>query len=169
MLTLRPTKTLARRMALSVEPSEGPLANPYADWSLHNFTFSSYRYLIVVNTRSLLPVVIRARGITTGPVLVAALMKSVGDNLRISGWGSLFERFILADAAATKFAPIEGRSLLGSINELVYHAKVELNAGLPAEAAGFRLREIPMTYLGGNSADRIFPLMTVGGRDGVRL
>jgi hypothetical protein len=161
MLTLRPTKMLARRMALSVGPSEGPAANPYADWSLHNFIFSRCRYLIVVNTRSLLPVVIPARGITNGPILVKAMMESIGDNLRLSGWGSLFERFILVETGTTKIAPIESRSLLGSINELVFFAKVELNAGVPADAAGFRLREIPMTYLGGTSADRIFPQMAV--------
>jgi len=49
MLTLRPTKTLARRMALSFEPVGGTVSNPYADWCLHSFTFSSYRYLIAVN------------------------------------------------------------------------------------------------------------------------
>jgi len=80
-------------------------------------------------------------------------------HLRNLGWGDLAEKYLLPKAGAVGIAPIPNRSMLGSINEMVYFASVEMNAGLSPGEASFRLREIPMTYLKGTSAGRVFPHM----------
>jgi hypothetical protein len=57
-----------------------------------------------------------------------------------------------------QWAPIPDRAILGSINELIYMAKVFSDLS-PAET-GKKLAETPMTVLGGNSPNRVFPKLT---------
>jgi hypothetical protein len=160
MILLRPTKMLAKRLSLTVAARPTAPSNPYADWSVHQFTFSRYRFLVAVNTRSLLPVVMPSRGITDGPTFVRTVLQNIESHLRDTGWGNLADKYLLPEMGAVALAPIESRSLLGSINEMVYFARVEMNAGLSPDEASVRMREIPMTYLeGGTSPDRIFPYM----------
>jgi uncharacterized protein DUF6933 len=159
MIILRPTKMLAKRLTLAVAPQEIVPSNPYVDWSVHQFTFSRHRFLIAVNTRSLLPVILSARGIANGPTFAKGILQNIEVHLRAWGWGELWERFVLPEAGTVALAPITSRSVLGSINELVYFASVEMNAGLSPCEASFRLRGIPMTYLKGTSADKVFPHM----------
>ena len=68
---------------------------------------------------------------------------------------------MLPGSAAARNASIESRSLLGSINELVYFAAVEMSAGVASSEATFRLRQVPVTYLGQKAPEDIFQKMIV--------
>ena len=75
--------------------------------------------------------------------------------------GELEARFhhrILIEGPNFQWAPIPGKSVLGSINELVFLAKCRLeerDCG-PEELSRW-LAQTPMMALGGNSPDRVFP------------
>lgn len=57
VLTIRPTKMLARRLAIALPPAPPAVANRVADWCEHEFRVGRYRYLMFCSTASLYPVV----------------------------------------------------------------------------------------------------------------
>jgi len=61
MLTIRPTKMLARRLGLTLPAVPPAVANRVADWCAHEFQSGRFRYLIFCNTAALLPAVSYAR------------------------------------------------------------------------------------------------------------
>ena len=66
MLTIRPTKILARRLGIELPKAPPVVTNRVADWCAHEFRVARYRYLIFCNTASLYPVVMMATGVTDG-------------------------------------------------------------------------------------------------------
>lgn len=158
MLTIRPTKMLAKRLGIEVPPVPPLVTNRVADWCAHEFRVSRHRYLIFCNTASLYPVVMMASGVTDGPKLAARLMGGLQTCLRGGEWESQFQRRILVEGPFIQWAPIPGKALLGSINELVFAAKIGLQSREygPEELSRW-LAQTPMTVLGGKSPDRVFP------------
>ena len=77
MLTLRPTKMLAKRLKLTVPPTPPPVANRVADWCVHEFRDGRFRYLMFCNTASLYPVVMPGRGVTDDHVLIHSLIEGL--------------------------------------------------------------------------------------------
>ena len=159
MLTIRPTKMLAKRLGIEVPPVPPAVANRVADWCAHEFKVSRHRYLIFCNTASLYPVVMMATGVTDGPKLVARLMGGLQTCLRGGQVETQFQRRILVEGPLIQWAPIPGRSMLGSINELIFLAQCGLQddpAITPPELSHW-LARTPMSALGMNSPDRVFP------------
>lgn len=158
VLTIRPTKMLARRLGIEVPPVPPVVTNRVADWCAHEFKVSRQRYLLFCNTASLYPVVMMATGVTNGPELVLRLMGGLQSCLRGGKLETQFERRIVAEGPFVQWAPIPGKSVLGSINELVFLAKCGLEDGVggPEELSRW-LAKTPMSALGMNSPDRVFP------------
>lgn len=160
MLTIRPTKMLARRMGMRAPEVAPPVANRVADWCAHEFRCQRYRYLIFCNTASLYPVVTHAREVRDDDALIERLVAA----LRVTFVGGAlefqFERWIAPELSAVQWAPIPDRSILSSINELIFLAKYELENRDASPASLSRwLAQVPMTALGGNSPDRVFPAL----------
>ena len=170
MLTIRPTKMLARRLRLGATAEIMPVVtNRVADWCAHEFLVSRRRYLIFCNTASLYPVVTEARGVTDDDTLVRRLLAALRLNLADGPLGFAYERWIAPGGAEVQWAPIPDRPALGSINELVFAAKWGLIDGKsPAELSGW-LAQTPLSVLGMNSPDRVFLKIAVGGREGLTL
>jgi hypothetical protein len=160
MLTIRPTKMLAKRLGIEVPRVPPAVTNRSADWCTHEFRVSRYRYLIFCNTASLYPVVMMATGVTDGAKLAARLMGGLQTCLRGGALEAQFERRIVGAGLDVQWAPIPGKAVLGSINELVFATKFHLQERDfgPAELSRW-LAQTPMTILGGNSPDRVFPLL----------
>jgi hypothetical protein len=162
MLTIRPTQMLARRLGIEVPPVPPELPNRVADWCAHEFSVSRHRYLIFCNTASLYPVVMMATGVTDGPKLVMRLMGGLQTCLRGGALQTQFEQRIVTEGPSVQWAPIPGKSVLGSINELVFLAKCGLeDRDDGPEALSRWLARTPMSALGMNSPARVFP--TLGG------
>jgi len=158
MLTLRPTQKLARRLHLQVPATTPEVQNRVADWCVQDFYAGRTRYLLFVNTPSLFPVIIPARGLNT----LDRIIRGFGDGLKLTlkgtPWMSQFDRWIAPELSTTQLARIPGRSLLGSTNDFIRMAYFYLHEdGCSPVKTSRGLARAPMNYLGMNSPERVFP------------
>jgi hypothetical protein len=146
MLTIRPTKMLARRLGITLPEAAPVVANRVADWCVHDFRVGRYRYLIFCNTASLYPVVMLARGVTDDHRLIRRLLGGLQVCLVGTPMEFQFHRWI-----------VSGKSILGSINDLILQARygLENRDYSPVELSRW-LAETPMSALGMNSPARVF-------------
>lgn len=158
MLTLRPTKLLARRLGIAVPAKPPPVANRVADWCAHEFRARRFKYLIFVNTASLYPVVTFARGVTDDHELITRLVETLKLNFEGTELEFQYQRRIAPELAEVQWAPIPDRSIMGSMNELIAMAKdhLEERDEAPVEL-GRWLGQSPLSALGMDSPDRVFP------------
>jgi hypothetical protein len=163
MLTIRPTLMLARRLHITVPRTPPPVANRVADWCAHQFNVGHTRYLIFCHTVSLYPVITHARGVTDENDLIKRLVETLRSSLTGTELEFQYQRWIAPEWTQVQWAPIPGRAILGSINELVYGAKAGAawDKCSPVEL-GPKLAKTPMKVLGWNSPDRVFPKLTGG-------
>ncbi|MDO8544071.1 MAG: hypothetical protein Q7S40_26825 [Opitutaceae bacterium] len=139
---------LAKRLHLTVPADTVAVTAPHADWSAHTFTVNRFRYIILTNSYSLLSVVLHGSGITSDDTFIRASLAGLRDYMDRSGRAFAYETFIAPAAAAVRFARIPDRRIMGSINELVFLATVDLVEGglAPAEVTE-RLSRVPMSML----------------------
>jgi hypothetical protein len=158
MLTLRPTKMLARRLEIEVPPVAPPVTNHVADWCVHEFRAGRFRYLIFCNLASIFPLVTFARGVTDETTLIRHFCRTAQLQLEDSPYAFSYQRWIAPEVLCAQFAPIPDRAVLGTINDLVYSAKIMLAAGdlSPVELSQL-LARTPLSLLGMNSPNRVFP------------
>jgi hypothetical protein len=71
-----------------------------------------------------------------------------------------FQRWILPELISTQWAPIPGKSILGSLNDLIFQARhgLENRDYTPVELSRW-LAATPMSALGMNSPERVFPTL----------
>lgn len=157
MLTIRPTKMLAKRLRLEVPSVPPPVANRVADWGAHEFRVGHYRYLIFFNTASLYPVLTHGKGVTDEHDLITRLADSVklvmcGTELEFH-----YQRWIAPELGEVQFAPIPDRSIMGSMNDLISMAKYHLayRDESPVELS-LKLATSPMGIFGMNSPGEVF-------------
>lgn len=157
VFTLRPTQKLARRLRLQIPTTMPDVQNYVADWCVQDFRAGPTRYLLFVNTPSLFPVIIHARGVNT----VDRLIRGFAEGFKLSWEGTpsmkQFDRGIAAELATMQLGRVPGRSLLGSTNDFIRMAYFHLHEDgcSPAETSR-ALADAPMGYLGMNSPDRVF-------------
>jgi hypothetical protein len=142
------------------------VTNRVADWCAHEFLVSRRRYLIFCNTASLYPVVTEARGVNDGEALVERLVATLRLNLADGPHAFAYERRIASSWVDVQWAPIPDRSVLGSINDLVFEAKWGLRDGKSLVELSKRLARTPLSVLGMNSPDRVFPKIAGGAVEG---
>jgi len=158
VFTLRPTLKLARKLRISIPDKQAVVQNPVADWCVHDFS-AGRRYYLFVNTPSLFPVIVPARGLKTLDGLVRAFL----EELKLISRGSplqerQFERWIEPELSTLQLARIPNRSIMGSMNDFTRMARFHLTEdGDAPVAASRRLARAPMGYLDMDSPDRVFP------------
>lgn len=158
MFLLRPTQKLARRLGLQIPATLPEVKNRLADWCAQDFQAGRIRYLLFVNTASLFPVIVPARGVTTLGRLMRAFDDGAKLTLQRTPWMSQFDRWIAPELSEVQLGRIPGRSLLGSTNDFIRMACFYLHEdGVSPEETSVHLARAPMGYLGMNSPDRVFP------------
>lgn len=156
MLTLRPTKKLARQLGIQIPTVPPAVPSRIADWCVHTFLLGNDHWLVFCNTASLYPVFAGGRGVTDGESLarrVGGMVPTVLQANRLTQQAGIFT------AALTDFqwAPIPDRSVLGSISEMIYLADPWFDdAGLTPAVLSKKLGNAPMSALGMNSPARAF-------------
>ena len=130
--------------------SEKPLdENPYADWSCHLFTADRTQYIIISNTKSLYSCVMYGKGITNDSSFIERTLSTIREFMEDDGQAFVYQRFIAPASETVSFAKALNRSVTGSMNDLIYHAKMWLTeGGLSPHETNFRLNEIPMSAFG---------------------
>ncbi|MDQ5978410.1 MAG: hypothetical protein QG602_1384 [Verrucomicrobiota bacterium] len=141
---------LARQLGITVPPGMPEVPSRVADWCAHTFTHDRKRWLIFCNTASLYPIFAHAKGVDDGESLIRRVGGMVPLVLRENGHPDLAKSFE-SELHEVQWAPIPGRSVLGSMNELVWLAEAWI--GDPHLTPAILSRELgrtPMSALGMN-------------------
>lgn len=157
MLTLRPTKMLARRLHLTVPAAPPPVTNRVADWCAHEFTAERHRYLLFWNTAAFLPVLVSGRGVRDDRDLIMRLIDGLKLVMSGNDLESHFQRWIVPELGEVQWAPIPSRSVLGTMNDFMIMAKHHLTERNQSPMEISRLMAgAPMSALGMNSPAEAF-------------
>jgi hypothetical protein len=162
MLTLRPTKLLARRLRLDLPAAPPPVHDHLADWCVHEFRVGGHRFLMLCHTASLFPLVTLARSMNHEAALIKHCLRAmqfgfVGTELEFA-----YQRWIVPAARAVQYAPIPDKAVLSSLNELILHARGGMDKS-PIDLSRW-LAQTPMKVLGHDSPDRVFSRLASGPR-----
>jgi len=122
--------------------------NPLIDWNAHLFTVQRLQYIILTNTVSLYSIVIYGRGITNDKQFIREVSSYMREFMRIDGYNDIFEKFIEPLDRDIFFSKIVDRRVMGSMNDLIFQAKMYLIEGQQSPFdVSFLLNESPMSYL----------------------
>jgi hypothetical protein len=124
-------------------------ANLLADWSCHLFTADRTQFIILCNTPSLYSCVLLGKGITDSTKFVERALICIREQAG-------FRRWVEPASAAASFAKALNRSVTGSMNDLVFGAKLFLTDGLSPHEIGFRLNETPLSALRYSNPREVF-------------
>ena len=128
--------------------------NPFADWSAHLFVADRTRYIIVSNTKSLYSTVLFAKGITNDSHFIKRALGSIREFMEADGQAFVYHRFIAPASGTVSFAKALSRSVTGSMNDLINHAKVRLTEGeLSPFDVGFQLNDVLLSSLARTKTD----------------
>ena len=140
---------------LNAKAKAGPLqelpvdGNPYADWSCHLFSADRTQYVLLTNTKSLYSCVTFGKGMTNSSVFIERALSSIREFMEYDGQTFVYRRLIAPAFESVTFAKALNRSVTGSMNDLVFHAKAWLiEDELSPFDVGFKLNDIPISALG---------------------
>lgn len=154
-MIFRLSQPLAKKLKERTLPSVPLDENPYADWSAHLFTADRTQYIIVANTKSLYSVVMYGKGITDGSEFIDRALSNLREFMEADGQAFVYQRFVAPVSGSVRFAKALGRSVTGSMNELVKYAKFWLEEGeLSPFDIGFKLNDILLSALAGSKTEK---------------
>lgn len=132
-------------------------ANPFADWSAHEFSAGRTAYLIVCNTRSLYCTLLPAKGITSDTVFVESALESLGHFMACDGLAPLHQQSVVPISGQAQFAKPLNRSVISSMNDLIHHGRFWLIERSPSPAdAALQLNDIPFSSLDYHKPREVF-------------
>jgi hypothetical protein len=133
--------------------------DPFADWSGHVFTADRTQFLIVTNTASLYSTVFPGSGVSSDRQFIERALDSLREFMAEDGLSFIQQRFIAPASGDTQspetpfpeshfpevqFSKALNRSVTGSMNDLIFHAKAWLTDGeLSPHETAFKLNDIP--------------------------
>jgi hypothetical protein len=147
-MIFRLSQKLAKKLKIPLPKPAPADPNPFADWSGHLFTADRAQYLILTNTPSLYSTVIYGRGIPNDSQFLDRALSAIREFMVDDGQELIFRRFIAPAAATVRFASALNRSVTGSMNDLVNHARFWLvERELSPFDISFKLNDIPFSSL----------------------
>jgi hypothetical protein len=128
--------------------------DPFADWSGNVFTADRTQFVIVTNTASLYSTVFPGRGVSSDRQFIERALDSLREFMAEDGLSFIHQRFIAPASGETQspelpfpevqFSKALNRSVTGSMNDLIFHAKAWLTDGeLSPHETAFKLNDIP--------------------------
>ena len=148
-MIFRVTQKLAKRIGITPSRCLPPDENPFADWSGHLFTARRVHYVIITNTPSLYSLLMDGRGITDDNQFLRRTLSHMSKFMAHDGNDFVFRRLIAPETRRVAYSKTWNRRVMGSMNDLVLHAKIHLvDGGMSPFDASAKLNEMPMSYLG---------------------
>jgi hypothetical protein len=127
------------------------------DWSAHLFTAERVQFVLLTNTASLYSVVMHGRGIASERQFVDAALGSFREFMATDGLVSIYRQFIAPASDNVSFSKALNRSVTGSMNDLIVHARMWLTEGsLSTCDTSFQLNEIPFSALAYKHPRKVF-------------
>jgi len=147
-MIVRVSGKMGKKIHVSPAKSLPADPNPFADWSAHLFTADRVQYILITNTASLYSMVMYGRGITDDSQFLGRITNTMGEFISDDGHTFLFQRLIAPSTACVAFSKPLNRSVTGSMNDLVFQAKVLLiEEEMSPWETSLRLNEVPLSSL----------------------
>lgn len=123
------TAKLREKLHLA-EVTEKPVAaRPHLRWYAHLFRADGVQYILTTNAASLYSVVMFGRGVTDSDLYLRQFLPSLCDQLEAAGMQMIYKRCIAPHTGTITLSKAEDRSVLGSMNDMVFHCKHRLGCG----------------------------------------
>lgn len=156
-MILRLSAKLGTKIGVSPAESLPAHENPCLDWSGHLFLANRKQYVLICNTASLYSLVLPGKGIKDEISLVENVAQGLDEALRSDGLQDWRERTKGWELEGALFSKALNRSVTGSMNDLVVHAKYFLSEeGLSSFQTSVCLNETPFSYLGYATPREVF-------------
>ncbi len=147
-MIVRVSAKLGTKIHLNPAKSLPADPNPFADWSAHLFTADRAQYILVTNTASLYSMVMIGKGITDDCRFLDEVTSYMSEFIRDDGHTFIFERLIAPSMVHVSFSKALNRAVTGSMNDLVFQAKVRLiEQEMSPYDTSLLLNDVPMGYL----------------------
>ena len=89
-----------------------------------------------------------ARGITSDSAFIKRALSCIREFMEDDGQAFAYQKFIVPASGTVSFAKTLNRSIMGSVNELIFHARMWLiEKELSPHEVGFKLNDIPMSAI----------------------
>ncbi len=146
MFTLNCTKKLAKRIPFDFVDNPAPSTNKLGPWCANSFNAGPYPMILFTNERTLLSVVIPLKQAGTFHDRFLASLEVLLHTIALSSHEIAPE---LAEMTSMQLTNTANRSVLGSMNDFVYHAKASLyeSPRLSLEELSFNLCSFPCAPL----------------------
>ena len=125
-MIFRLTQKLAKKVKLPPLPAQPEGENPFIDWTAHLFRAERAQYIIVTNTASLYSLVMYGRGVTDDNDLIKDTLSFMREFMADEGYEFIYRRLIAPNTSRISLAKATNRHVIGSMNELIYEAKLYL-------------------------------------------
>ncbi len=145
-MILRLTQKLAAHAKVPALTTLELAADPLSDFSLQLFKIGQTPFLLVTNTASLFSAVTPAKSITTPVPLINLALTAMHHVMQAQGLEDEFFKRVLPHASVIEFAKNLNRSVIGSMNEMIYLAGSYCCHQPPVQAS-IHLNETPMGSL----------------------
>jgi hypothetical protein len=157
VVTLRCTQVVRERLRLPKElPEPPPSTCALGDWYIHLVRFGRSEFAVATSERSLLSVLLVARGIRHD--LAPRLRGAVGELLSALGIARTIVAREISAMEPTAFGRTTNRRVLGSVNDLAFQATVHAGRGDDLLAISCRLAETPMSAIGPKRGNLGYPI-----------
>ena len=151
MIVLRCTQRLAKRSKLQLDLDPPPSTGILGDWYANVLNIGSQRLVLCLSERSLLPVILPARK-QEFPRRFGYYLREVLTALQVPPASVAAE---VEESQEARFARTANKSLVGALNDFIYHAQVYIDRGETVLEATLHLTEMPSKPIGYDSPDRI--------------
>jgi hypothetical protein len=147
-MIFRITQKLAKKIKSVPVPALPRHDYPLLDWTANLFMVSRWQCIILTNSASLYSVVFPGKGVPNEQALVVQGMKALEDCLTRDGILGLYDFDIVPAIDSIDFCKAGDKSILASMNQLVFDAKWQLlEMGHPLSLVNQRLNRTPMSKL----------------------
>ena len=122
--------------------------NPFADWSAHFFVVNRSQYVILSNTKTLYSCLMSAAGINDKSRFVERASTAIREFMQDDGQQLAYAKFMSTTSSPVQFAKALNRTVIGSINELIFSADHVLSDGdVSPHEVGFQINQVLLSAL----------------------
>ena len=100
--------------------------NPFLDWTAHLFMASRWQCIMLTNSHCLYLVVMAGKGVSSEKSFVKQGLKTLRNYTVLDSTAYLFDTHVAPHVDSITFCRAGDRRVLGSMNDLIYHARVYL-------------------------------------------
>jgi hypothetical protein len=162
-MILRFSQKLATKLKVRLSAVMPQGENPFADWTASLFTAGRTPFVLLTNTASLYSAVFYGRGITDDARFLALALDAIREALEHDGQEAIYQHFIAPTTGVVQLSKALNRSVTGSMNDLIVHAKMWLTEGdLSPHETSIRLNDIPFSPLQYRKPREVFGALAEG-------